>query len=61
MTDVATPQRRDVNMISASTSLKSKGPEIEGDKKKYRRGHGTNSSNDPDQWRGDLLLYFLLF
>ena len=61
MTNVATPQRRDVSAISASTSLKEKGPKIERDRKTYGRGHGKHSSSDLDQWRGDLLLYFLLF
>ena len=72
-TNVATSQRHDVGstrrgsqqvtnvVISASTSLKAKGPEIERDWKTYGRGHGKHNNNDPDQWRGDLLLYFLLF
>ena len=59
--NVVTSQRRDVSANSVSTSLKAKGPKIKKrDRKTYGRGHGKPRSSEPDQWRRQLLLYFLI-
>ena len=44
----ASMRHRGVSAISASTSLKEKGPKIEGDGKTYGGGHEKHSSNNPD-------------
>ena len=60
MTKVATPQRRDVSTISASTSLKAKGLEIERGIEK-RTDEGTESIAPATQISGEETCFCIFF
>ena len=60
MTNVATPQRRDVSAISTSTSLKAKGPEIDEGIGK-RTDEGTKSIAAATQINGEDNCFCIFF